>query len=169
MLPVPTTAHGAEGCVGRLGGKVKQREWTRTRLSLQRMHEELNKGNDSGREIKVMLLCGADILDSMVTPGVWMESDLRLLLGCGVVAIKRQGSDPEKLINDNDLLYAFRGNILLVREWVENNVSSTAVRRAIARGQSIRYWVADEVKAYIEDRRLYLPEQPPDATSARGS
>ncbi|KAJ1481693.1 hypothetical protein T484DRAFT_2708378 [Baffinella frigidus] len=84
---------------------------------------------------QVMLLCGADILDSMVTPGVWMESDLRLLLAQGVVAIKRQGSDPEKLINDNDLLYGYRNNILLVREWVENSVSSTAVRRAVKRGQ----------------------------------
>mmetsp|Transcript_55619 Transcript_55619/g.132055 ORF Transcript_55619/g.132055 Transcript_55619/m.132055 type:complete len:367 (+) Transcript_55619:124-1224(+) len=136
--------------------EVKQNEWTRTRLSLDRMHIELNK-NNGGREIKVMLLCGADILDSMVTPGVWMESDLRLLLAQGVVAIKRQGSDPEKLINDNDLLYGYRNNILLVREWVENSVSSTAVRRAVKRGQSIKYWVADEVKDYILENRLYDP------------
>ena len=37
---------------------------------------EVNKGNAGGKEVQVMLLCGADILDSMVTPGVWMESDL---------------------------------------------------------------------------------------------
>ena len=56
--------------------ETRQNEWTRTRLSLDRMHIEVNKGNAGGKEVQVMLLCGADILDSMVTPGVWMESDL---------------------------------------------------------------------------------------------
>ena len=63
--------------------ETKQKDWTRTRLSLDRMHSEVNKGNTSGRDIKVMLLCGADILDSMVTPGVWTESDLHVLLSRG--------------------------------------------------------------------------------------
>jgi hypothetical protein len=40
------------------------------------MQAEIDKVS-GGREATVMLLCGADILDSMVTPGVWMESDLR--------------------------------------------------------------------------------------------
>jgi len=136
--------------------ETAQREWTRTRLSLDRMHLEVNKGNTSGRDVKVMLLCGADILDSMVTPGVWMESDLHTLLSRGIVCIKRAGSDPEKLINDNDILYKYRQNIYLIREWVENNVSSTAVRRAVKRGMSIKYFVADGVIDYINEKKLYL-------------
>jgi nicotinate (nicotinamide) nucleotide adenylyltransferase len=135
--------------------ETKQNEWTRTRLSLDRMHIEVNKGN-SGKEVKVMLLCGADILDSMVTPGVWMESDLHTLLSRGIVCIKRSGSDPEKLINSNDLLYKYRNNIHLIREWVENNVSSTSVRRAVKRGMSIKYFVADGVLDYIKENKLYL-------------
>ena len=70
-----------------------------------------------------MLLCGADILDSMVTPGVWTESDLHTILSRGIVCIKREGSDPEKVINEHDVLYKYRHNIHLVRSWVENNVS----------------------------------------------
>ena len=138
--------------------ETKQKEWTRTRLSLDRMHIEVNKGNTSGKDIRVMLLCGADILDSMVTPGVWTESDLHVLLSrgtfslsllrgalhacsswtviwtaasrrdaknrdelasrAGIVCIKRAGSDPEKLINSHDILYKYRQNIYLIREWV---------------------------------------------------
>lgn len=136
--------------------ETKQNEWTRTRLSLDRMHIELNKDNTSGKDIKVMLLCGADILDSMVTPGVWTESDLHTLLSRGIVCIKRSGSDPEKLINSNDLLYKYRQNIYLIREWVENNVSSTSVRRAVKRGMSIKYFVDDGVIDYINEKKLYL-------------
>ena len=36
----------------------------------------------------------------------------------GIVCIKRSGSDPEKLINDHDILYKYRQNIYLIREWV---------------------------------------------------
>lgn len=135
--------------------ETKQKEWTRTRLSLDRMHIEVNKGNTSGKDIRVMLLCGADILDSMVTPGVWTESDLHVLLSRGIVCIKRAGSDPEKLINSHDILYKYRQNIYLIREWVENNVSSTSVRRAVKRGMSIKYFVADGVDEYIKKRKLY--------------
>jgi len=135
--------------------EVKQNEWTRTRLSLDRMYQELNKDR-GGQEVKVMLLCGADILESMVTPGVWMEADLKVILSRGIVCIKRSGSDPERLIQENDLLYEFRSKIHLAREWVENNVSSTAVRRAIKRNMSVKYFVADPVLDYIKDKRLFL-------------
>ncbi|EKX49379.1 hypothetical protein GUITHDRAFT_85757 [Guillardia theta CCMP2712] len=143
--------------------EVKQNEWTRTRLSLDRMYQELNKDR-GGQEVKVMLLCGADILESMVTPGKWRErSEERrgMILSRGIVCIKRSGSDPERLIQENDLLYERTRpfNSLIVcqaREWVENNVSSTAVRRAIKRNMSVKYFVADPVLDYIKDKRLFL-------------
>jgi nicotinic acid mononucleotide adenylyltransferase len=37
----------------------------------------------------------------------------------------------------------------------ENNVSSTAVRRAVKRGMSIKYFVADSVVDYINQQKLY--------------
>jgi nicotinamide mononucleotide adenylyltransferase len=49
----------------------------------------------------------------------------------------------------------YRDRIHLVREWVENNVSSTAVRRAVKRGMSIKYFVGDSVLDYIAEKGLY--------------
>ena len=37
----------------------------------------------------------------------------------------------------------------------ENHVSSTAVRRAVKRGMSIKYFVADGVLDYINQQKLY--------------
>lgn len=45
------------------------------------------------------------------------------ILSRGLVCIKRSGSDPEKVINNHDVLYKYRQKIFLIREWVENNVS----------------------------------------------
>eukprot|EP00287_Rhodomonas_sp_CCMP768_P002220 CAMPEP_0196738158 /NCGR_PEP_ID=MMETSP1091-20130531/15665_1 /TAXON_ID=302021 /ORGANISM="Rhodomonas sp., Strain CCMP768" /LENGTH=233 /DNA_ID=CAMNT_0042082113 /DNA_START=121 /DNA_END=822 /DNA_ORIENTATION=- len=138
----------------------KQDEWTRTRLVLDRFHQELNKDPalNGGRSVRVLLLCGADILDSMSTPGVWVESDLRQILSYGTACIKRSGSDPEGLIFSTDVLYEYQHSIFLIRDPIENQISSTAVRRAIKRNQSIKYLVTDSVEQYIKQRKLWLPK-----------
>mmetsp|Transcript_56375 Transcript_56375/g.115314 ORF Transcript_56375/g.115314 Transcript_56375/m.115314 type:complete len:254 (+) Transcript_56375:121-882(+) len=133
--------------------ETKQNAWTRTRLVLDRYRMELNK--DGGRKIKVMLLCGSDILDSMIKPGVWSEEDLHAILGGGVACIKREGTDPEAIVFDNDLLYKYRDSIYLCRDPIQNNVSSTAVRRAIKRGLSIKYLVLPEAEKIIRERGLF--------------
>ena len=40
------------------------------------------------------------------------------------------------------------------------DISSTKVRLAVRRGQSIKHLVTDEVIQYIEDKGLYKPEGP---------
>jgi len=137
--------------------ETKQNEWTRTRLVLDRFKNELNqdKALNGGREVKVLLLCGADILDSMTKPGVWIESDLREFLANGLACLKRSGSEPEVTIFEHDVLYDYRHSIYIIREPVENHVSSTAVRRAIKRGQSIKYLVMDGVESIIKKRKLW--------------
>ena len=56
---------------------------------------------------------------------------------------------------DSSGVLQYRDRIHLVREWVENNVSSTAVRRAVKRGMSIKYFVGDSVLDYIAEKGLY--------------
>lgn len=38
------------------------------------------------------------------------------------------------------------------------DISATEVRERVSRGQSVRYWVPDDVAEYIETHRLYLDE-----------
>lgn len=108
------------------------------------------------RRVKIMLLCGADMLASMVMPGVWIEEQLRVILGdYGVVCMQREGSDPERVVHGSEFLYQFRNNIRIFREWIWNDVSSTAVRRQIGRGLSVRYLTPDAVVEYIAVHNLY--------------
>lgn len=53
-----------------------------------------------------------------------------------------------------DAMNGLRARILRIPP---NPVSSTAVRRRIAEGKSVRCWVPDPVADYIEAKRLYLP------------
>ncbi|XP_058620443.1 nicotinamide/nicotinic acid mononucleotide adenylyltransferase 1 isoform X2 [Onychostoma macrolepis] len=105
------------------------------------------------------LLCGADVLESFGVPNLWKPEDIEEIVGrYGVACITRYGSDPEKFINQSDVLYKHRKNIHMVREWVTNEISATHVRRALRRGQSVRYLLPDPVVRYIQEHSLYSAE-----------
>nr|XP_019944381.1 PREDICTED: nicotinamide/nicotinic acid mononucleotide adenylyltransferase 1 [Paralichthys olivaceus] len=108
---------------------------------------------------QLMLLCGADILESFGVPNLWKQEDITEILGrYGLVCITRVGSDPNKFIYKSDLLWKHRKNIHLVHEWVTNDISATHVRRALRRGRSVRYLLPDAVLSYIQQNDLYSAE-----------
>ncbi|KPJ10364.1 Nicotinamide mononucleotide adenylyltransferase 1 [Papilio machaon] len=116
--------------------------------------EKLN-GNSDGR-ITIKLLCGADLLESFATPGLWSDEDLETIVGKhGLVVVTRAGSDPGRFIYESDMLYKHRKNVILVTNYIANEVSSTVIRRLVRRGESAKYLTDDAVLAYIRQNRLY--------------
>ncbi|XP_008066819.1 nicotinamide/nicotinic acid mononucleotide adenylyltransferase 1 [Carlito syrichta] len=105
---------------------------------------------------KVKLLCGADFLESFGVPNLWKSEDItQIVADYGLVCITRAGNDAQKFIYESDMLWQHQGNIHLVYEWIPNDISSTKIRRALRRGQSIRYLVPDLVQEYIKKHNLY--------------
>ncbi|XP_004741582.1 nicotinamide/nicotinic acid mononucleotide adenylyltransferase 1 isoform X2 [Mustela putorius furo] len=108
---------------------------------------------------KIKLLCGADLLESFAVPNLWKSEDITQIVGdYGLICITRAGNDAQKFIYESDTLWKHRNNIHLVNEWVTNDISSTKIRRALRRGQSVRYLVPDLVREYIEKHDLYSYE-----------
>ncbi|XP_012551669.1 nicotinamide/nicotinic acid mononucleotide adenylyltransferase 3 isoform X2 [Bombyx mandarina] len=115
----------------------------------------MTNGNYQER-VTVKLLCGADLLESFATPGLWSDEDIEAIVGThGLVVVTRAGSNPSKFIHESDILYKHRRNILLVPNHVVNEVSSTVVRRLLRRGESARYLTDDAVLAYAARHALY--------------
>nr|XP_033777608.1 nicotinamide/nicotinic acid mononucleotide adenylyltransferase 1-like isoform X1 [Geotrypetes seraphini] len=113
------------------------------------------KMSDSGSP-ELKLLCGADLLESFAVPNLWKEEDIvEILSDYGLVCISRAGSDAQKFIYELDVLWQFRRNIILVTEWIQNDISATKIRRALRRGQSVRYLLPSSVLDYIERHCLY--------------
>ncbi|XP_039048567.1 nicotinamide/nicotinic acid mononucleotide adenylyltransferase-like [Hibiscus syriacus] len=107
--------------------------------------------------LKVMLVCGSDLLQSFSIPGFWIPEQVRAICkDYGVVCIRREGQDLENIISGDEILNENRDNIKIVDELVPNQISSTRLRECISRGLSIKYLTIDEVIDYIGKQNLYL-------------
>lgn len=116
----------------------------------------MNNQNNGGEHVQLKLLCGADLLESFATPGLWSEDDVETILGNhGLVVVTRSGANPEKFIHDSDLLTKFRRNLTIVTNWVPNEVSSTVIRRLLRRGESVKYLIDDVLISYIKQHQLF--------------
>uniref|UniRef100_A0A8D1GF17 Nicotinamide-nucleotide adenylyltransferase n=2 Tax=Sus scrofa TaxID=9823 RepID=A0A8D1GF17_PIG len=135
----------------------RKRKWTEQRQDFsQKKSAEQTKTKGVP---KVKLLCGADLLESFGVPNLWKSEDITKIVGdYGLICITRAGNDTQKFIYESDVLWKHQNNIHLVNEWITNDISSTKIRRALRRGQSIRYLVPDLVQEYIEEHGLYSSE-----------
>lgn len=112
-------------------------------------------GVEREKEVQVKLLCGADLMATLVQPGVWQDPDT-LLHEYGLVCITREGTQAQQLLEtQGSLLHQYRDNIVLVQEPVTNDISSSRIRQLLAQGSSVRYLIPEAVRQYIFQNGLY--------------
>jgi nicotinamide mononucleotide adenylyltransferase len=126
------------------------------------------------RRVRVALLAGADLIQTMSTPGLWAREDLSRILGhYGAFILERSGTDigmsshcdwvsqGECLHMSDDALVSlqqWRDNIRVIPQLIQNDVSSTKIRLFRKRGKSIRYYIPDKVVDYIYEHGLYASD-----------
>ncbi|KAF2788326.1 nicotinamide mononucleotide adenylyltransferase 1 [Melanomma pulvis-pyrius CBS 109.77] len=109
------------------------------------------------KRIQVALLAGADLIQTMSTPGLWAKEDLNRILGhYGAFILERSGTDIDDALLS---LQQFRDNIRVIPQLIQNDVSSTKIRLFRKRGKSIRYYIPDKVVDYIYEHDLYVDDE----------
>jgi len=150
--------------------EANHKEYQRTAVVLDHFDYEINQvrsgirtADGEQRHVRIMLLAGSDLISTMSEPGVWSEADLEHILGrYGTFIIERSGTD---VTQATDTLSAWSSNIYIIRQLIQNDVSSTKVRLFIRRGLSVRYLLPIPVIEYIEQHGLYLEETTTTDTS----
>ncbi|KAH3966959.1 nicotinamide-nucleotide adenylyltransferase [Parastagonospora nodorum] len=130
--------------------------------------------NGKKQRIHVALLAGADLIQTMSTPGLWAQEDLNRILGhYGAFILERSGTDIDDALVS---LQQFRDHIRVIPQLIQNDVSSTKIRLFRKRGKSIRYYIPDQVVDYIYEHGLYSDDEKksdkgkePASTDAAGS
>lgn len=137
--------------------EARQGVWQRTLNVLSRVKNSLSTNEIAiGGPIKVMLVCGSDLLESFGIPGFWLCEQVRSICrDYGIVCIRREGQDIQRIIENDDILMENKSNIRIVDELIPNQISSTRIRDCISQGRSIKYLTADEVIDYIKQHHLY--------------
>jgi nicotinate (nicotinamide) nucleotide adenylyltransferase len=68
-------------------------QWTPTVLVLRHFQEQIDQfaGSDpkTGRKVRLMLLCGSDLLDSFNTPNLWAHQDMRKRMRLKLLCTRR--------------------------------------------------------------------------------
>lgn len=131
--------------------ETKQREWIRTLPALR--HYETVYGKN------IKLLCGADLLESFLIPGLWSDEHIEeILASYGVVVLPRPSSNPWKLLYDSPKSHIFKKNIdhiQILDDSCSVEISSTMVRDAVKDGKPIDHLVHKDVASYIIKYNLY--------------
>ncbi|XP_006846720.1 PREDICTED: nicotinamide mononucleotide adenylyltransferase 3 [Chrysochloris asiatica] len=152
----------------------EQAQWIETVKVLRHHHQELlralpptegpgDKALSSAPAAvpELKLLCGADVLKTFQTPDLWKESHIQEIVEkFGLVCVGRAGHDPKEYISESPILRRYQHNIHLAREPVQNELSATYIRSALAQGLSVKYLLPDAVIGYIKDHKLYTKDGP---------
>lgn len=103
-----------------------------------------------------LFLSGADLLESMNKPKSWVPEELEIIIReFGLLCIERSGLNVDEFFTPGKMLEKYKENVMFIKQDVQNNISSTLIRRFIAEGRSLKYLISDECIKYIEEHGLY--------------
>ena len=113
-------------------------KWTPTVLSVEYHAEKAKSEFDAGLRLLGWTLIqnvsltlssvGADFLESFSVPGLWADDDVERIAKIGIIAISRNGIDSTAVLDGHPVLKNHKGNILLIKDEIQNNISSTTIR-----------------------------------------
>ncbi|XVF70898.1 hypothetical protein PTKIN_Ptkin11bG0199200 [Pterospermum kingtungense] len=86
--------------------QANQSSFQRTLTVLSRVKSFLIEVGLTAKEsLKVMLVCGSDLLQSFSIPGFWIPEQVRTICkDYGVVCIRIEGQDLEKIFSNDEIL-----------------------------------------------------------------
>lgn len=137
-----------------------QKQYQPTAIVLDHFHHEINTVlggvetlEGERKSVRVALLAGADLIQTMSTPGVWSDKDLdHILRQYGTFIVERTGTDIDEALAN---LQTWKDNIYVIQQLIQNDVSSTKIRLFLRREMSVQYLVPAPVIQYIEENGLY--------------
>ena len=101
---------------------------------------------------------GGDFLSSFSVPGLWADSDVELIAKIGICVVARAGINHNQVVENHRILKEHAENIVIIDDVIQNELSSTAIRKQVVLGDSVKYLTPDSVLDYMISEKLYSEE-----------
>ncbi len=124
--------------------EMNQEGYSYTYLTLEQLHAD-------HPDTDYFFIIGADSLFNFDT---WMHPE-RICAACTLVVATRNHTPKMKLQECMERLSSKYGGHFMLLDMLNVDISSHDIRTWIYHGNSIRYYVCDEVRHYIESRDIY--------------
>ncbi|KAK0104368.1 hypothetical protein ONS95_004664 [Cadophora gregata] len=152
--------------------EARQPQYVPTAQVLDHFEHEINevlggaeKPDGTRVKCRILLLAGADLIQTMSTPGVWSDKDLDHILGrYGAFVVERTGTDIDEALQN---LQPWKENLYVIAQLIQNDISSTKIRLFLRREMSVQYLIPAPVIEYIELHNLYEEENVDSKSKAK--
>ena len=137
--------------------EARQPEWSRT-LDVLHSVRTRSRATLGSQDLRVMIVCGSDLIESFTVPNLWSEAHLRsLVVENGIVCISRTGYNGSATLNSIPALVQAKEewNVHFVENDFMSDLSSTKLRKALAGNESIEGMAPQGVADYIRKHSLY--------------
>ncbi len=104
-----------------------------------------------GESVELVFIIGGDMLADLPS---WHRVEA-LLTKYHVLALSRPGYNLNEVMAKNPLLQQYRHRIW-IQEILPIEISATALRASMIKGQNVRYLIPDSVLAYIQANNIYV-------------
>lgn len=76
----------------------------------------------------------------------------------GICVVARNGIDHNSVVAGHKILSDYSQNITIIDDVIQNELSSTAIRKQVVNGESAKYLTPDSVLDYMLSKKLYSEE-----------
>jgi nicotinamide mononucleotide adenylyltransferase len=125
----------------------KQDRFTPTVDVLQHFQDE------NGKDTQVFFLGGADLVNSFTHPEWWTVQEVEKMTNFFTTVVIERKEFP---LLQHPLIEEINDRLIHIPQEVQNDISSTKLRRLISEGRSIKYLTSDAVIDYIKEHKLYI-------------
>ncbi|EFJ27953.1 hypothetical protein SELMODRAFT_77699, partial [Selaginella moellendorffii] len=137
--------------------EARQPTRQRTVDVLARVDHCINGGMITEGTVRIMLLCGVDLLATLEDASIWIPDHVeRICRDYGIVCLSRDGQSIDKVVFQNETLHRHR--VSSQQKITLLSLKSLVFflrRQSFERALSVKYLVHDGVIEYVKSHRLY--------------
>ncbi|AYV76988.1 MAG: nicotinamide/nicotinic acid mononucleotide adenylyltransferase 1-like isoform X2 [Barrevirus sp.] len=110
-------------------------------------------------QTNIGFICGGDLFLGFVNKDWWSDKEIELMVGDYLFVIEREDiteSVMRESMEKRSIFKKLQDKIIFIKPFIRNDVSSSAVRKLIKEGKSVKYLIPDLTLNYIKDNKLYI-------------